>query len=148
MAPPRPPRTPHRGHGGHRRPSLQGAAALGALAPPAPPSPPYLRAWPFSPRAPRPVTDLQSPPPPALTRGGGGRAASRPAASLPPHPLRGRLSSPGVCGHGPAAPRLPRGGLACPRPRAAQVSGHRRGGGGGCTSPDPLQPIPSDRTST
>lgn len=83
----------------------------------------------FSP-SPPPRHRPPKPPSARFNPRGGGRAASRPAASLPPHPLRGRLSSPGVCGHGPAAPRLPRGGLACPRPRAAQVSGHRRGGGG------------------
>lgn len=50
-----------------------------------------------------------------------------PTASLTPCPLWGCLSSLGACGHGPAASRLPQGGLACPHPQAAQVSGHRRG---------------------
>lgn len=68
-----------------------GSRSLGSPRPTRAPLPSYLRAWPFSLRAPRPVTDLQSPPPPALTRGGGG---GRPPA--PQHPSR-RIPSAGVC---------------------------------------------------
>lgn len=64
---------------------------------------------------------------------------SRPAASPP------RLSPPGAPQH-PGSRGV--GGLACPRPAAAQVSGQGARTGGGCTSPDPLRPIPSDRTSS
>lgn len=96
------------------------------------PLPSYLRARPLSTQAPHPVAPLQNPSPAVSRRG-----------ALPPRSLPcGGVSPRSI----PAPAGQPRCSPSRGRPGERAVSAHR--GRGGCTSPDPLQPIPSDRTSS
>lgn len=72
---------------------------------------------------------------------------SRPAVALLPRPLWG-VCPPDALWPRPPASHLPQGSLTCPLPGPPRWVGGKRAPEGGCTSPDPLQLIPSDRTSS
>lgn len=120
-------------------PSLQGAAALGAFIPCTSLCPSAcMLSFLSSASRPSPTSKLL-----LLYHH---REPSCPAASLLLRPRWGG-GAPALCGRGPQHPLSRRAASLSP-PRAARWAGSKRVPEGGCTSPDPLQLIPSDRTSS